>query len=101
MFKRKIYKALLIKKTLTNTKHPTNAQWNFLIEIDFTCFFLLPFSMVSLYRNQFINLPYILINWLLYDEIVDSCEAYSILTIEKLYIQSPQLRHDFQYTVRS
>ena len=45
--------------------------------------------MVSLYRNQFINLPHELINWFLYGEIVDRYEVYLILTVENYYVQSP------------
>ena len=43
----------------------TQQRFNFLIEISFT----------SSCKNQFINLPYKLIIWFLYDEIVDRYEV--------------------------
>ena len=57
------------------------------------------FPMITLFRNQFISLPYKLVNWCLYNEIVDWCEVYLILTIENYIFRV--LSHDFQYTVIS
>ena len=47
------------------------------------------YPMVSLYKNQFINLPYSLGNWFLYGEIVDGCEIYLILTVENYIFRVP------------
>ena len=45
--------------------------------------------MVSLYKNQFINLPHELINWFLYGEIIDWYQVYLILTAENYLFRVP------------
>ena len=47
------------------------------------------FFMVSLHKNQFINLPHELINWFLYGEIIDRYQVYSILTPENYIFRVP------------
>ena len=47
------------------------------------------FFMVSLYKNQFINLPHELINWFLYGEIIDRYQVYLILTAENYIFRVP------------